>query len=92
MADIRVSLRIIGLSPRGVQCAALQHSNGVPFWLPRVADRLWAAPPEVGQEVDVSIPIGSPANTASWLGMLSLTAYEMQTEARKGIHQWPIAI
>jgi hypothetical protein len=51
---VTASLRIVGLSEKGVQCVT--RSADRPFWLPRASKVHWSAPPQVGQLVGAVIP------------------------------------
>jgi hypothetical protein len=55
MGDVTASLRIAGLSEKGVRCVAT-GSVDRPFWLPRASKVHWLAPPQVGQLVGAVIP------------------------------------
>jgi hypothetical protein len=52
--SVTASLRIVGLSEKGVQCVT-RHADR-PFWLPRASKVHWSAPPRVGQLVGAVIP------------------------------------
>jgi hypothetical protein len=52
--SVTASLRIVGLSEKGVRCVTRPADR--PFWLPRASKVRWSAPLQVGQLVGAVIP------------------------------------
>ena len=53
MAEFSGSLRVLGLTDKGMQCAL---AGSPPFWLPRSEHVRWRGSPIVGETIDVVIP------------------------------------
>ena len=79
---MNVTLHIVGMSDRGVQCAT-QNSTGWSFWLPREGHVQWVHPPEVGSLMTAFVPEWLAQSTGSWLVMLRTRASDTQTMERQ---------